>query len=71
MRGRRPEADPRFTPHVSRFLEAGRARCRWQRIARRSRTVHVGQAPRRLRKISVYTQYAVGILHSGADVKIA
>jgi hypothetical protein len=45
MRGRRPEADPRFTPHVSRFLDAGRERRRWPRIIRRSRTVNVGQAP--------------------------
>ena len=46
MQGRRPEADPRFTPHVSRFLGAGRARRRWLRIVHRSRTVNVGQAPR-------------------------
>jgi hypothetical protein len=39
-RGCRPEADPRFTPHVSGFLEAGRARRRWLRIVRRSRTVN-------------------------------
>jgi len=26
----------RFTPYVSRFLEAGRARCRWSRIVRRN-----------------------------------
>ncbi len=45
MQGRRPEADPRFTPHVSRFLEAGRARRRWSRVVRRSRKVNVGQAP--------------------------
>ncbi len=44
MRGRRPEADPRFTPHVSGFLGAGRERCRWSRIVRRSGTVNVGQA---------------------------
>ena len=72
MRGRRREADSRFTPHgstlrraqgpelsrgtsspsraksrdVSRFLGAGRARRRWSRIVRRSRTVNVGQAPK-------------------------
>ena len=45
MRGRRPEADPRFTPHVSGFLGAGRERCRWSRIVRRSGTVNVRQAP--------------------------
>ena len=46
MRGRNSEADPRFTPHVSRFLGAGRERHRWSRIVRRGRKVHVGQAPR-------------------------
>ena len=45
MRGRSSEADPRFTPHVSRFLGAGRARRSWSRIVRRSRMVNVGQAP--------------------------
>ena len=45
MQGRRPKADPRFTFHVSRFLEAGRERRRWLRIIRRNRTVNVGQAP--------------------------
>jgi hypothetical protein len=48
MRGRRPEADPRFTFHASRFLEAGRVRRRSSRIVRRSRTVNVGQAPKSL-----------------------
>ena len=35
----------RFTPHVSRFLGAGRARRRWSQIVRRSRKVNIGQAP--------------------------
>jgi len=35
----------RFTPHVSRFLGAGRERHRLLWIVRRSRTVNVGQAP--------------------------
>ena len=48
MRGRRPMLNlvSRFTPHISRFLEAGRARRRWSQIFRRSRMVNVGQAPR-------------------------
>ena len=45
MRGCRLKADPRFTFHASRFLETGRARRRWSRIVRCSRTVNVGQAP--------------------------
>jgi hypothetical protein len=58
MRDRRPEADPRFTPHgstsspsraksrdVSRFLGAGREQSRCLAIVRRSRKVNVGQAP--------------------------
>ena len=38
MRGRRLEAEPRFTPHVSRFLEAGLERRRWPRIVHHNRT---------------------------------
>ena len=36
----------RFTPHVSRFLDAGRELCGWSRIVRRSRKGNVGQAPK-------------------------
>jgi hypothetical protein len=35
----------RFTPHVSRFLEAGRERRRWSQIVCRSRKVNAGPAP--------------------------
>ena len=35
MRGHRPEADPRFTPHVSRFLGAGQEQSRCLGIIRR------------------------------------
>jgi hypothetical protein len=45
MRGRRLTLVSRFTPHVSRFLGAGRARRRWSQIVRRSRKVNIGQAP--------------------------
>ena len=58
MRGRRPEADPRFTPHgstsspsraksrdVSRFLGAGRERRRCLQIVCRSRMALLGQTP--------------------------
>jgi hypothetical protein len=40
MRGRRLEAEPRFTFHASRFtvLEAGLERRRWPRIVHHNRT---------------------------------
>ena len=64
MRGCSSKGDPRFTFHASRFtvFEAGRERRRWPRIVRRSRKVNFGQGSSRLRKSSVYTQYAVGIV---------
>ena len=68
----RPDARPqvqkltlvsRFTPHVSRFLEAGRERRRWLRIGRRSRTVYVGQAPNSANRVL----FMAGLVHRRAS----
>jgi hypothetical protein len=46
MSGARPEADPRFTFHASRFtvLGSGPTTTKMVQIVRRSRKVNVGQA---------------------------
>ena len=50
MRGRRPGKNRRCIRWNTSRIFLGRARRRWSRIIRRSRTVNVGQAPRSARR---------------------